>query len=268
MSKIAIISDIHANIDALNLVLESILKENVDEIICLGDLVTKYFYPDKVVDAIKNNCSIVIKGNCDELVATDKRYVYARNKLDIDRIDYLNNLPFTKSISINNIKMNLYHSSPHSIDKIFNPLFCGNKYTDYKDKIIYDYNEMLDDTNVSIVGHTHQSYIGLEKNKKLKIIKDNILFNNKDRVIINVGSSGEHSHMLLNNNIAETIIDPYLTYVVIEDINDNISVKIKKVLYKDVLKKVYLNMIKMQKEGSAPPSPNDTKKLEKSLRLM
>ena len=52
MTKIAIISDIHANIDALNLVLKDIEKRGVDKIICLGDLVTKYFYPAEVVDAI------------------------------------------------------------------------------------------------------------------------------------------------------------------------------------------------------------------------
>ena len=268
MSKIAIISDVHANIDALNLVLENIEKNNINQIICLGDLVTKYFYPEQVVDAIKKNCSIVIKGNCDEWVSNDERYKYARSKLGLNRIDYLSNLPFTSSIEVNNIKMNLYHSSPNSIDKIFNPLFSGNKYTDYKDKIITDYKKMFQDSKVSIVGHTHQSYIGLEKNNRLKIIKDNLLFNNNDRVIINAGSAGEHSHMILNNNIPQTIVDPYLTYVLLDIIKDRIHVEIKKVEYKKLLKKIYLNMIKMQLEGSAPLSPNDTKKLEKSLKLM
>ena len=267
MSKIAIISDVHANIDALNLVLESISKENVDQIICLGDLVTKYFYPAEVVDAIKGSCPIVIRGNCDELVSNDERYIFARTKLGLDRIEYLKNLPFTSSIEVNNIKMNLYHSSPHSIDKMFNPLFNKNNYTQYKQKVISDYNEMFDDNNVSIVGHTHQSYIGLEKFNKLKIIKDNLLFTKQDRVIINVGSAGEHNHMIVKNNMAETVVDHYLTYAVLSDLDDKIYVSIKKIKYKELLKKIYLDMVRMQIEGSAPSSPNDTKKLEKTLRI-
>ena len=74
--------------------------------------------------------------------------------------------------------------------------------------------------------------------------------------------------MILNNNIPQTIVDPYLTYVLLDIIKDRIHVEIKKVEYKKLLKKIYLNMIKMQLEGSAPLSPNDTKKLEKSLKLM
>ena len=167
MSKIAFISDIHANIEALNLILKDIEKKNVNQIICLGDLVTKYFYPSEVVDAVKENCKIVIKGNCDDLVATDERYVFARSKLGRDRIDYLNNLPLNYKFKIDDKKINLYHSSPKSIDKIFNPLFSGNKYTDYKDKIIEDYNDMFEDNLISILGHTHQSYIGAEECNKL-----------------------------------------------------------------------------------------------------
>jgi predicted phosphodiesterase len=46
--KIAIISDIHANIEALNEVKKDIEKENVDEVICLGDIVGYGPDPDKV----------------------------------------------------------------------------------------------------------------------------------------------------------------------------------------------------------------------------
>ena len=37
--RFAFISDIHANLEALEAVLEDIGKEAVDEIICLGDIV-------------------------------------------------------------------------------------------------------------------------------------------------------------------------------------------------------------------------------------
>lgn len=271
MSKIAVLSDVHANIDALELVLKDIEKKNIDKIICLGDLVAKYFYPDKVVDAIKDNCFIFIKGNCDELVATNKNYKFARSKLGIDRIDFLDNLPLYSYMNINDININLFHATPNSIDDIFNPLFDGNNYTDYKDKTLYDYKDMFVsvEKQVSIVGHTHQSYLGIEEDRELKIVEDELLISKDDRAIINVGSAGEHSHMVLNNFIPDTIIDPYLTYVILDDSIDNkIKVSTVKVPYKETFKKVYYDSLRLQENGSVPFSPNDTKRREKSLRLM
>lgn len=37
--KIGVISDIHGNIEALNIVLKELEKEKVEKIICLGDLI-------------------------------------------------------------------------------------------------------------------------------------------------------------------------------------------------------------------------------------
>ena len=261
MSKIAIISDIHANKLSLELVLRDIEKRNIDEIICLGDLVTKYFYPYEVVENIKNNCSIVIKGNCDYFVATDERYKFARTKLGIDNIDYLYNLPNSYTLKYYDKIIKFYHSSPNSLDKIFNPLFNGNIYTNYKNKTLYDYNEMFDKNDITIVGHTHQNYIAQENNYKLNIV-DNYIFNNK-RAIINVGSCGEHCHMILKDNKAVDIVDLYLSYAII----DNNNIYMVKIPYKETLKKVYFDNIKLQEQLLAPPSPNDTKKLKKALHL-
>lgn len=272
MSKIAIISDVHANIDALNLVLKDIEKRNVDKIICLGDLVTKYFYPAQVVDAIKENCDIVTKGNCDNLVATDERYKFARGKLGLERIEYLDNLPKKEQLIINKTLLNLFHSTPKDLEAMFNPVFDENKLTKYKDKVLQNenYDEMFlsDEPQISIVGHTHQDYIALEKGKKLNIVKSPIIIPSTQRAIINVGSIGEHSQMKLNNNGQYiTNIDPFLTYVIIDDINlkEGIHAEIIKVPYKNTLKNVYFDMVQKQKEGSVPNSPMDTKKVHDSL---
>ena len=55
MDKIAIISDIHGNITALEAVLEDIKKRNINKIFCLGDNITKCTHPDLVIDKIKEN---------------------------------------------------------------------------------------------------------------------------------------------------------------------------------------------------------------------
>ncbi len=269
MSKIAVISDIHANIHALDLVLKQIEKDNVDEIFCLGDLVTKYFYPAEVVDLIKESCSVVIKGNCDELVSTDERYVFAREKLGLSRIEYLQNLPFEHNINLNSININFYHSCPNSLERIFNPLFDGNEYASCKDRIIYDYNEMFKDekSQVSVVGHTHQNYVAKVDND-LELLNDKTTLSNKYRYIINVGSVGEHSHMELENYTPITIIDPYITYALLNIKENTITVEIKKIPYIKTLEKIYIDMIIKQGCNRIPQSPDDTKKIQKSLKLM
>lgn len=66
MTKIAIISDIHGNREALKTTLADIKRRKCDKIICLGDIISKGAFSNECVDLIKNNCDVVLSGNCDE----------------------------------------------------------------------------------------------------------------------------------------------------------------------------------------------------------
>lgn len=68
MSRYAIISDIHGNIHALESVLESLGEMNVDEVICLGDIVGYGPAPHSCVDLVVRCCSISVRGNHDDAV--------------------------------------------------------------------------------------------------------------------------------------------------------------------------------------------------------
>jgi predicted phosphodiesterase len=63
-----ILSDIHANWYALEAVLKD-SKGKYQEIVCCGDLVGYNTQPDQVTRWVKENCSIVIRGNHDKVVA-------------------------------------------------------------------------------------------------------------------------------------------------------------------------------------------------------
>lgn len=63
--RTAIISDIHANLEALLAVLEDIDKQNVDRIICLGDLVDYGPDPAACLDLVREKAKIIIAGNHD-----------------------------------------------------------------------------------------------------------------------------------------------------------------------------------------------------------
>lgn len=63
--KIAIISDIHGNLEALKTTLKDMEKRKIDKIICLGDTIAKGVHPKKCLELVKNSCEIVLQGNCD-----------------------------------------------------------------------------------------------------------------------------------------------------------------------------------------------------------
>lgn len=66
--RIALISDIHGNLVALDAVLTDIAKYAVDHIVCLGDLAMSGPRPHEVVARARALGCPVVKGNCDDLV--------------------------------------------------------------------------------------------------------------------------------------------------------------------------------------------------------
>ena len=63
--KIAIISDIHSNLEALKRVFASIDEREAEAVYCLGDIVGYGSYPNECVDLVREKCSIVLQGNHD-----------------------------------------------------------------------------------------------------------------------------------------------------------------------------------------------------------
>ena len=106
--KYAIISDIHANLEAAEACLREIEKLKADRIICLGDLVDYCAQPNEVISLIKNNCDVVILGNHDEAQFhqyISERFrefarissVHTRGILHPENLEYIKTLPFTHS---------------------------------------------------------------------------------------------------------------------------------------------------------------------------
>ena len=127
--KIAVISDIHANIYALINVLEDIDNEKVDSIICLGDLVGYGPHPNEVVSMIRRRNILCIKGNYDSSVV-DNEYSFIRetelncfslpwtvSELRQENKYYLCNLPSQISLEAHGKKLLFVHGSPNKINE-------------------------------------------------------------------------------------------------------------------------------------------------------
>lgn len=114
MDRIALISDIHGNIPALEAVLEDIKRRDISRILCLGDLVGKGPSSDQAVDICREVCEITVKGNWDEYILrkTDNpTSQWHQERLGHERLDYLATLPNTIDFSMSGKQVRLFHAS-------------------------------------------------------------------------------------------------------------------------------------------------------------
>lgn len=168
MLKIAIISDIHANLPALQAVLEDIHAFGADQVYCLGDLTDAAPWHNEVIDLIRSRQIPVIMGNHDERIAfnhpvlplpkhskaeQEARYTainYTKDTITPDNKAFLANLPRFIRLSFPAVTLLLVHGSARSNDEYL-----------YEQHAAEDVLSMLADhqADVLITGHTHLSYI-------------------------------------------------------------------------------------------------------------
>ena len=72
MAKIAIMGDIHANLDALNVVLADCREQGVEEFLCTGDVVGYNACPHECIEIIRDIGCPVMMGNHDYYVGCEK----------------------------------------------------------------------------------------------------------------------------------------------------------------------------------------------------
>jgi len=102
--RLAVITDVHANLEAFQAVLKEIDKVGVDEIYHLGDIVGYNANPNECIDLLRERGIHAIMGNHDAAAcgledpvffraAAKKAVLWTRDKLRDDTRDFLRNLP-------------------------------------------------------------------------------------------------------------------------------------------------------------------------------
>ena len=69
--RVAVLSDIHGNLEALEAVLEALDRRRVDKLVCVGDLIGYNASPDECVEALRRRDAVAIAGNHD-LIGTSR----------------------------------------------------------------------------------------------------------------------------------------------------------------------------------------------------
>lgn len=124
MERIAVISDIHGNVPALDAVLDDIRERGIGRIFCLGDLIGKGPHSDRTVDMIREHCEVVIQGNWDEFITRETEkpdLLWHRERLGQQRLTYLKELPFSVEFWCSGKFVRLFHASSESVHKRIQP---------------------------------------------------------------------------------------------------------------------------------------------------
>lgn len=118
--RVAIISDIHSNLFALDAVMD--VLRAADLTVCLGDLTGYYCQPDEVCDALRGLGALCLRGNHDHyaLTATPERVpeavkwgvAYTRTQLSASNRAWLETLSPMQTVSWDGFSALLVHGAP------------------------------------------------------------------------------------------------------------------------------------------------------------
>ncbi len=188
--RLAIISDIHSNLEALQAVLSEIKKEQVDKIVCLGDIVGYGPNPNECTDIVRENCEHIVIGNHD-FACLNRTELFFFNRfakeaihwtlsqMSEEKLEFLSQLPF--EFAWDHIR--LVHANPYlpeSWDYILSIDDAIFYFSKFKEQFCF-------------IGHSHQPIVYMEDSDQKYFFSEDreIKINPAFRYIINVGSVGQ-----------------------------------------------------------------------------
>jgi putative phosphoesterase len=168
--RIAIFSDVHGNLPALDAVLANIGSQQPDAIYCLGDLVGYAPFPNEVVERIRQEAIPTIMGNYDDGVGFerddcgcayreedekrrgDQSLAWTKTHVTSENKAFLRTLKPEIRFDADGRRVLLVHGSPRKI----------NEYL-FEDRPIASFQRLAASSNADIIvyGHTHKPYTKL-----------------------------------------------------------------------------------------------------------
>jgi putative phosphoesterase len=168
LNRIAVITDIHGNLPALEARFDAIDAIGVDAVYCGGDLVGYGPHPNEVCRPIEEREIPTIYGNYDYAIAREledcgcayvtshdrelgqRSVVWTLAHTDQRSRDFMRTLPFDLRLELGNQDVHLVHGSPRKV----------NEYL-FEDKpaSLYDRLARGEEARTLVFGHTHKPWI-------------------------------------------------------------------------------------------------------------
>jgi putative phosphoesterase len=186
--KLALLSDIHANLHALEAVAPLVDSEKPDMIICVGDVVGYGAFPAECIKWVRENCEITVQGNHD-FHAVEHTGAYNFNprayaalawtgeQLGEEEREWLRNLPLAETVD----DVQIVHGHPMAPEAWLYIL----------DRHQADLALKLASNHVVVTGHSHMQGCFLEGEGKLRLTPGEDIDLKEIRAVLNPGSVGQ-----------------------------------------------------------------------------
>jgi predicted phosphodiesterase len=232
--RIAIVSDIHGNLDALQVVLKDIEGQNVEKIYCLGDVIGYGPNPCECLDLVMERCEWSLMGNHDFAVlyeptafntSAEASAFWTRGQLELEpdaelrrrRWEYLGNLRIREHAD----DISWFHASPR---RPINEYIFPDDVTTAPTKMTQIF-ERID--HKCFVGHTHITGVFTDEPDFYPPadLGQCYTFHDEEKCIVNPGSVGQPrdrdpraSYAILNEENVEFVRLEYDIEAVVEKV--------------------------------------------------
>lgn len=188
--RVALFSDVHSNFFALNAVIKDMSLREIDQYICLGDIVGYAAQPAECIKMIRDLKADVIMGNHD-LYATNDESLSWFNSIALAGLEYSR-----KALS----KSDKQWLASQPLVRRYPDFTVVHATLDQPDEWEYitsinmaKHHFKLQDQFLCFIGHTHQVKIFQQTGDQVKLIRGSAKtrLNKKFRYLINVGSVGQ-----------------------------------------------------------------------------
>lgn len=166
--RIAIVSDIHGNLPALQAVLSDLHLQRPDRTYCLGDLVGYGASPNEVIERIRHEAISTVMGNYDDGVGFDRddcgcayrdegekargqqSLMWTRAHTTSENKAFLRTLVPEIRVEVAATRLLLVHGSPRRM----------NEYL-FEDRPLSSFQRLAHGSNADVIvfGHTHRPYV-------------------------------------------------------------------------------------------------------------
>ncbi|MDB5445461.1 MAG: putative metallo-dependent phosphatase [Phenylobacterium sp.] len=116
--KFGIVSDIHNNVEALDRALE--LMGGIDELLCLGDIVSQTRFSNETVARLRERAARVVLGNHDvEYLKYAAPGAVARGAADAELVEWLRAQPERQELEVAGKRLLMVHATPWTYDYVY-----------------------------------------------------------------------------------------------------------------------------------------------------
>lgn len=238
----AIISDIHANLEALTVAINYILEMNISKILCCGDIVGYGPNPSPCINLLKRYDFKSVYGNHDKAILSDYIGIYfnedavaalniQKSLMDKEDYQFIKQLPFTITED-DYILTHSFLSKKDSFRYVFDIKTAEEDILLTKKQVLFIGHShipgcfVFEGENIKYLDAFNGLYINIEKNK---------------RYLVNVGSVGQPRDG--NPQLSVCLYDTSSSTIKIVRLSYNINLTIQKMIEKGFPKNLYNRLL-------------------------